>query len=49
MFVADEYYEGKRAFREGWGHDECPYPLGSSEHTDWTDGWEDAEGESELS
>lgn len=48
MFIADEYLEGKHAFREGWAHDENPYPEGTSEHTDWLDGYEDAEGETTL-
>lgn len=48
MFLNDEYYEGKRAFREGYGHDENPYQEGTTEFNDWTDGYEDAEGEASL-
>jgi hypothetical protein len=48
MFVAEEYYEGKKAFREGWERDENPYQEGSPEHSEWEDGFDDAEGESQA-
>lgn len=48
MFLAVEYYEGKAAFREGWAEDENPYGLGTTEHSDWQDGYDDAEGESQM-
>lgn len=48
MFVAEEYYEGKKAFREGWDISENPYQDSTQEHQDWLDGFEDAEGESSM-
>jgi hypothetical protein len=45
MFSADEYYEGKKAYREGCEYDENPYQEGSTEYDDWQDGWDDAQGE----
>lgn len=48
MFSADEYYEGKKAFREGHDIDENPYPYGSNEHEEWQNGYYDAEGEKSL-
>lgn len=48
MFLANEYYEGKRAFYEGYGRDENPYQEGCSEFSDWEDGYDDAEGESQM-
>jgi ribosome modulation factor len=48
MYLNDEYYEGKRAYQEGYGWDECPYPHGTTEAEDWVDGFEDAEGESSM-
>jgi ribosome modulation factor len=48
MFNAEEYYQGKQAFREGWTIDECPYPYGSNEHEEWMNGFDDAEGETTL-
>lgn len=48
MFLQDEYYEGKRAFRDGYGRDENPYQVGSGEFNDWLDGYDDADGESQM-
>lgn len=48
MWLATEYYEGKQSFRDGYGLDENPYSEGSGEYSDWNDGWEDSEGESQL-
>ena len=48
MYVSDEYYEGKKAYREGYDREENPYQEGSAEFDDWEDGYDDAEGESQL-
>lgn len=48
MFTAEEYYIGKKAFREGYALDENPYPYGSNEAEEWTNGYTDAEGEKSL-
>lgn len=48
MFTAEEYYEGKQAFRDGHQLDENPYPYGSNEAEEWLNGYTDAEGEASL-
>lgn len=48
MFMTDEYMEGKRAFREGYGRDENPYQDCTPEFSEWEDGYDDADGESQM-
>jgi len=47
MFVSEQYYEGKRAYKDGWERDENPYHEICPEWQDWLDGFDDAEGESQ--
>lgn len=48
MWINNEYYEGKKAFREGYERDENPYQEGSAECIDWLNGYDDAEGEADA-
>lgn len=48
MYIMDEYYEGKKAYLEGWERDECPYDDGTPESKDWLNGYDDSEGENQI-
>ena len=48
MFITNEYLEGRRAFREGYGRDENPYGSFGDEASEWLNGYDDADGESQM-